>query len=480
MKVSVAVLNKEGDNVVEAVLDVLKSFDVAEPLHFGLIAPKKTLFDKNLALMCKQSAETSVLAGYATNQSRTASGYDFLQLDDSALFFEGKVYAPIPEKAISEKVAKQAYQCEVALQTLLEEADGDYSFMLLKEGSISAGRDPVGVQPLYYGENRELAAYATNRKALWRLGIETPASFPPGSLGFLNKDGFKFKTVKAPKLNTPKPITLDEAAVKLQVLVEESIRRRVRGLKEVAVAFSGGLDSSVIAYLTSKFGVKVNLLLVSMENEEETEVAIEAAEVLGLPLQVGLFKDSDVEKTLPKVVELIEEPDPVKAAIGVPFYWAAEKASEAGFKVMLAGQGADELFGGYQRYVNDYCTEGTEKVRQTMFNDVVHIHETNLERDLKITGFHDVEFRLPFGSYDVAEFALSLPIECKIEPKADTLRKLVLRKLARNIGIPASIADKPKKAVQYSSGVNNAVKRVAKVQGKTAAEYVDMLFENSR
>jgi asparagine synthase (glutamine-hydrolysing) len=480
MKVTVAVLSKEGDNVIDAVLDVLKSFDVAEPLHFGLITPKKGHFDKNLALMRKQSAETSVMAGYATTQSRTASGYDHLQLEDAALFFEGRVYAPFYEKAVSEKVSKQPHQCEAALQTLIEEADGDYSFLLLKEGWISAGRDPVGVQPLYYGENREIAAYASNRKALWRLGIENPVSFPPGSFGFVNKDGFKFKTIKAVKFNEPKPVTLDEAAVKLQALVEESIRRRVHGLKEVAVAFSGGLDSSVVAYLASKLGVKVNLLLVSMENEEETEVAIEAASVLGLPLQVDLFKDSDVEKTLPKVVALIEEPDPVKAAIGVPFYWAAEKAAEAGYKVMLAGQGADELFGGYQRYVNQYCADGTEKVIKTMFNDVKCIHETNLERDLKITSYHNVELRLPFAAYDVAEFALSLPIECKIELKADTLRKLVLRKLARNIGIPASIADKPKKAVQYSSGVNNAVKRVAKVQGKTAAEYMGMLFENNR
>ncbi len=480
MKVSIAVLSKESNSVVEAVLDVLKSFDVAEPLHFGLVPPKKSLFDKNLALMCKQSAETSVLAGYATTQSRTASGYDFLQLDDSALFFQGKVYSPIPEKTVSERVAKQPHQCEAALQTLIEEADGDYSFLLLKEGWIAAGRDPVGVQPLYYGENRELAAYATNRKALWHLGIENPISFPPGSLGFLNKDGFKFKTVKALKFSKPEPITIDDAADKLQMLVEESIRRRVHGLKEVAVAFSGGLDSSVIAYLTNKLGVKVDLLLVSMENEEETEVAIEAAEALGLPLHVDLFKDSDVEKTLPGVVALIEEDDPVKAAIGLPFYWVAQKAAEAGYKVLLAGQGADELFGGYQRYVNEYCSEGTEKVYLTMFNDVAGIHESNLERDLKITGFHDVELRLPFGSYDVAEFALSLPIDCKIEPKADTLRKLVLRKLAKNIGVPAFITDKPKKAVQYSSGVNNAVKRVAKAQGKTAAEYVAMLFENRR
>ena len=73
--------------------------------------------------------------------------------------------------------------------------------------------------------------------------------------------------------------------------------------------------------------------------------------LLNLPLQVHLFKDSDVEKTLPKAVALIEEADPIKASVGLPFYWVAEKASEAGFKVMLAGQGADELFGGYQRYV---------------------------------------------------------------------------------------------------------------------------------
>ena len=145
---------------------------------------------------------------------------------------------------------------------------------------------------------------------------------------------------------------------RLQALVEGSIKRRIRDLKEVAVAFSGGLDSCVVAYFASKLGVKVNLLHVSMENQAETEEAIEASEALNLPLQVHLFKDSDVENTLPKVVALIEEADPIKASVGLPFYWAAEKASEAGLDVMLAGQGADELFGGYQRYVNSTAKKG--------------------------------------------------------------------------------------------------------------------------
>ncbi len=112
-----------------------------------------------------------------------------------------------------------------------------------------------------------------------------------------------------------------------------------------------------------------------------------------------------------------------------------------------------------------------------MFNDVVGIHESNLERDLKVTGFHDVELRCPFAAYAIAEFALSLPTECKIEKKPDTLRKLVLRKVAKNFGVPTVISDKPKKAVQYSTGINDAVKRIAKKKDKTVGEYTGELFQ---
>jgi asparagine synthase (glutamine-hydrolysing) len=347
---------------------------------------------------------------------------------------------------------------------------------MLKNETITVARDPIGVQPLYYGENKELAVFASNRKTLWQLGIDKTLSFPPGNICLLTKAGFQFKPIKTLVYTEPKQIPMDDAALKVQSFLEQAVRIRVAEFKEVAIAFSGGLDSSLIAYLASKCGVKVNLIHVSLENESETETAFEASEKLDLPMQVYLFKELDVEKTLPQVVDLIEEANPVNAAIGVPVYWTAQKAQEVGYSVLLAGHGADELFGGYQRYVNEYCKYGKEKAHHMMFKDIVSIHENNLERDKKICMSLNVELRVPFCSFDLVKFALGLPIDLKIDQQQDSLRKLVLRRVALNLGLPVSVVNKPKKAVQYSTGVNNAIKRIAQKNNQTVNEYVTELF----
>ena len=118
------------------------------------------------------------------------------------------------------------------------------------------------------------------------------------------------------------------------------------------------------------------------------------------------------------------------------------------------------------------CADGNENARKTMFTDVARIHESNLERDEKICIHLDVELRLPFAGFDLVEFALGLPVDLKFEQKQDSLRKLVLRKVALNLGLPASIVEKPKKAVQYSTGINEAVKKIAKKHEQTVNEYI--------
>jgi asparagine synthase (glutamine-hydrolysing) len=405
-----------------------------------------------------------------------------VRLGNAAVVFDGRIYSPTPSTSNAEIITKKLEQADrvKASGAFLKQVEGDFSLVIAEPTRIIAGRDPVGVQPLYYGENGSVTALASNRKALWKLGIENPRSFPPGTLGLVNRDGIKFKPIKTIAYAQPKTVTMQEAAETLQKLLEKSVRIRVWGAREVAVAFSGGLDSSVVAFLTKKCKVDVRLVHVSLKDQAETEAAKKAADALNLPLQIYLFKELDVEKVVARVVELIEEPDPIKTSIGVPFYWTAEKAAEAGFKVLLAGQGADELFGGYQRYINEYMQHGEDAVRKTMFDDVVRVHESNLERDVKICRFHDVELRLPFASYKLAEFALALPTELKIERHAGSLRKLVLRKAAADMGLPLSIVEKPKKAVQYSTGINRALKKLAKQHGTTVAEYVNRLFLSQR
>ena len=169
MKVTVAVLDKNGDNAVDRVLNVLDSFSGRQPVHFGLAAPQKGVFEKSPGILRRQGLDSSTVVGYVSTKPAQASEYEFLQLDEASLMFEGRVYAPIPKSAAMEQLNKEPKHCEAILQTLIQKVDGDYAFYMLKNGWIAAGRDPVGVQPLYFGENKEIAALATNRSALWRL-----------------------------------------------------------------------------------------------------------------------------------------------------------------------------------------------------------------------------------------------------------------------------------------------------------------------
>jgi asparagine synthase (glutamine-hydrolysing) len=472
VKTLLAVYSKETKNAAKAAEETIKALHPESSAIIKLVLPAKAS-----QKITRQIVESPVAAALAGSDPKALGNVKELVLSDSTMIFNGTIYTPLEHANELETLAKQTVFCETSLQDFIAQADGDYTFFLLHKDWILAARDPVGVQPLYYGENNKRVALASNRSALWKLGIERAISFPPGNLAVINENGVQFRPIKKLSYTPPQQITLEDASAKLQSLLEQSVKSRLKGLSKVAVAFSGGLDSSLVAFLAKKLGVKVQLFHVSLENQPETEEAIRAAELLDLPLQVNLFKESDVEAVLPKVVELIEEADPIKASIGVPFFWTAQSAAEAGFRVMLAGQGADELFGGYQRYVTEFCEFNEDKVRQTMFNDVVGIHESNLERDLKICGYHDVELRVPFGEFELAQFAMGLPCELKFRAQADSERKILLRKTALDFGLPTLMAEKPKKAVQYSTGINNAVKRIAKKHAKTVNQYIEELFQ---
>jgi len=111
-----------------------------------------------------------------------------------------------------------------------------------------------------------------------------------------------------------------------------------------------------------------------------------------------------------------------------------------------------------------------------MFHDIENAYRANFQRDNQVCSFSGVELRLPFIDRDVVDFALRLPLRLKLNSVEDRLRKRVLRRVARNLEIPSFMADKRKKAVQYTTGVTKALQHLAKDEGLTLREYVKKAF----
>ena len=466
----VAVLNKKGENGARTAVAMLEALSLQRIEYYGISSAKCLETSRTLETLKTTKIDSSAIVGHAFAKILKKDKPQFVMLKKGAFVFEGRIYSQSTPQSL---MPKRRCNLELAARDFLRHADGEYAFAIALPEEIVAGRDPLGVRPLYFGENINLIALATERKALWKVGIKKVYSFPPGKTCTFNSSIVSFKNARIiARPRKPLHLSIEKAQLHLLKLLGRSIKKRISGTKEIAVAFSGGLDSSVISSLAKKCGATIQLIYVSLNGQKEIDYARQIAAELGLPIQVCLHDEDSVETIVSKVIWLVEEADPIKIGIAVPFFWAAEKAAQMGLKIMLAGQGADELFGGYQRYVDDYVHNGIEKAEEAMLEDILAMHKTNLERDFKICNFHNVELRLPFADFQIASFALSLPIEFKMERSENTLRKLILRKAAHSLGLSKTVVYRPKKAIQYTTGVNDALKRLAKKRGLPVSLYL--------
>jgi asparagine synthase (glutamine-hydrolysing) len=477
----VAAVNKKGKDVCRRVAVMLKEMNHRGKDAHGVATQKSATTASTIETLAIRKCDSSVALGHNLSRILPRDQPQPVHAKDFSMVFEGRLFPfrKVPEvPETTEIIRKLASDPVKNASQIVESLEGSYAFAVLTSNSIIVGRDLFGTTPLYYGENEVICAVASERKALWKSQIRDIKSFPPGHLALMNKGGFTFKQVKALRKPPRETVNMETAARALRLLLLEAVRKRASDLEGVAVAFSGGVDSSVVAALAESVGLNVQLISVALENQPELEFAEEAAEALGLPIHLQTFTTGYLEETLDKVVWLIEEPNSVKASIAVPFFWAAKEAKKLGCPVLFAGQGADELFGGYQRYLTKYMESGAEAVEDVMFNDVENSYQANFQRDDQVCSYHGVELRLPYVDRYVVDFALRLPLRCKIASADDMLRKRVLREVAHNLAIPASIADKPKKAVQYTTGVTKALQQIAKKENLTLREYIQKRFDN--
>lgn len=476
----VSIVSRRGENVIP---EAVKMLGVLR--HRGVMCGISTdsatfrLGDLGSLTPLLRDAESSIVLGYIFNPILSGGIPQPIERDGFKIAFDGRGFKPPLEASAISDMVGQFGNARDAAESIIRGVDGSFAFIILEDGDgMFVGRDPMGAKPLYFGVGGRLYALASERKALWALGIrdEHIKPLPPGSLAEISESSLIIRPVKTLERPKIRSIGEGEAIQELHRALLESVRKRMLDLKAVSVPFSGGLDSTIIATLAVEVGVKPLLISVGLEGSGDLDHAEKVASEIGLPIRAEAYTIEDVEETLPKVLWLIEEASALKASIYIPLFWATEISSKMGLRVMLSGQGSDELFAGYYKYLRDYGrSEGD--LEQTLYNDVLSLHETSLEPEEKVCSFHGVEVRFPYVDYDLASLALSLPAKMKIASADDPLRKRILRHLAKYMGLPQEVYLRPKRAIQYGTGVSKALNKIARRRGLKTHELISQVFQ---
>jgi len=303
-------------------------------------------------------------------------------------------------------------------------------------------------------------------------------SFPPGHMLEASENREESKCVKAIAQSQRPDCGLNDTVKKLTALIEEAVNKRAGKVGELALAFSGGLDSGILSKILQGEEIPVHLICLGLNESAELSHAETVASDLGLPIDIRILERDEIENAMPSVIWHLEDADPLKVCLGAAFYFVAQEASKLGKSLLMSGQGSDELFGGYLRHLKTFQEEGGEELKGKLLSDVKNAYRVSYESNSHVCAAFGVEHTAPYADLALINYALGIPPEL-IFGNDGVSRKAILRKVARQIGLPESVYNKPKKAFQYGSGVDKVLRRIALDEDLELREYLRVRFEEA-
>ncbi|MFH1447544.1 MAG: asparagine synthase C-terminal domain-containing protein [Candidatus Micrarchaeota archaeon] len=235
--------------------------------------------------------------------------------------------------------------------------------------------------------------------------------------------------------------------------ISESVKACVSG-KEIGVMFSGGLDSALVAFLSKQYA-ETNGYTVGVDGSQDLKWARVVAKEMGIELVESVLGEEEILDAYEEVRKLLGVDDMLSIELGIPVLLCSEMAREGGIGRLLCGHGADELFGGYHKYPEMF--RDGEDVRSVMERDLKKVLEVDVPRSRRIAGKAGVEMMFPFLEKGVVESSNDVELD---EHFSGDERKPVLRKIARKLGVPESACSRPKKALQYGSGIHKVLAKI--------------------
>jgi asparagine synthase (glutamine-hydrolysing) len=256
-------------------------------------------------------------------------------------------------------------------------------------------------------------------------------------------------------------ITPDPQEFELDAAIAEAVRLRSG---EGVTALSGGVDSALVAVLAG-----LPCIAVGTEGSHDICRAAHVAETTGLSVTCRTITEQDVLEGLFAVIPAIPSRDPVNTSIAVTMYCITRLARELGYCRVLAGQGADELFGGYARYLT---SPDLEADLEKDFSGL----KLQADRDQAVAALHDTYISMPYLDIRVVRAARKIAAHHKV---MGGVRKRPLRIVAER-HIPAEIAWYDKKAMQYGSGVWRTIQGLARHNGykRSVQGYINQFCEH--
>ncbi|MFX1605272.1 MAG: asparagine synthase family protein [Promethearchaeota archaeon] len=329
--------------------------------------------------------------------------------------------------------------------------------VIISQSRVSLLRTLDGSRTLYYAKIGNGFAFATERKSLWSIGIDSVQTVQPGQGIQISWDGNlareRFTTLKKPQRSQKsREETLD--------LLKQRLLTSFQRLKKdtsCAVLFSGGVDSTLAAVQTSRQCEDTLLVTTRSIGAHDDKVATKAAKQLGLPLLSVDLNPEVIWGILPEVIYSIETSRQMDVEIALPFYLASKMAADEDCTTVVSGQGPDELYAGYMKHVRTFTKDGPDALMEQLWKEVSMTHDANIERDDRAIAAHGLDSFFPYLDQEFVKASLSVPVEWKINPGCTPQRKVIFRELAQLMGVPEDIANAPKNATQYSSGSSKAI-----------------------
>lgn len=418
-----------------------------------------TISDTGSHILCHHRLPIQTLDGDNWNQPVEISPGIYLMFNGEIFNYDKKIFSSDTEYLCNLfsgiKTIEPEFFSGIYLPHI-KEWDGFWSIVLFDSNTkdVLCFTDPLGKKCLYKNNDGEICSeikgiinqyskidYSTlSSIRKWGYNKDKRTCFTnisrilPNSIYFYNMDSPSFEKVLNPyytSWNSPIPELVDrdydEHMNWLWDKMFESVSNRLVSKNyPISLLVSGGLDSSIIAAILKEMGAKTTWF--SIENGESEYVNI-LSNFLETPVK---FLDYSMDSPENKFIYLDWNESPIDLGSVIPQFHLFEAIKkESDFRIVLSGDGSDELFGGYSR-INEYDSQ-----RSDIFEELSFYHLPRLD---KMSMAHTLELRNPFLNLEIVRFSLNLPKEWRTDKKIlkDTFSPI----------LPDSIINRKKEALK--------------------------------